>query len=205
VVALAGGSRVEKHDFLTHEISALAIDAGGGDVTVRAGGPRGTVEVTRTTRSSNALADLGPTSWQGSTLTLNCATGCDIDYEIRVPAGVAVTAQTGSGDVELEGNLGQVSLQTGSGDVDADIATTSSLTTSTGSGDMALRFGSAPSLISADSGSGDVDIQVPNGQRYDVDSQTGSGDTDIVVQRQDAADHRIHVKTGSGDITISGG
>ena len=54
-MALAGGNRVEKHDFLTHEISALSIDAGGGDVTVRAGGPPGTVEVTRKTRSANDL------------------------------------------------------------------------------------------------------------------------------------------------------
>ena len=205
MVALAGGNRVEKHDFLTHEISALSIDAGGGDVTVRAGGPPGTVEVTRKTRSATDLADLALTGWSGGTLTLNCATGCDIDYEIRVPAGVAVNAETGSGDVELEGNLGPVSLQTGSGDVEADIATTSDLATRTGSGDMELRFASVPNLISANSGSGDVDIQVPNGQAYDVDSQTGSGDTDIVVQRQDLADHQIQVKTGSGDITVSGG
>ena len=205
LVALAGGNRVEKHDFLTREISALAIDAGGGDVTVRAGGPPGTVEVTRKTRSATDLADLALTGWPGSTLTLNCATGCDIDYEIRVPAGVAVTAQTGSGDVELEGNLGLVSLQTGSGDVEADITTTRDLTTRTGSGDLELRFGSVPDLISVESGSGDVDLEVPNGQRYDVDSQSGSGDTDIVVQRQDGADQRIQVKTGSGDITISGG
>ena len=127
VVALAGGNRVEKHDLLTDEISALSIDAGGGDVTVRAGGPPGTVEVTRKTRSATDLADLALTGWPGGTLTLNCATGCDIDYEIRVPAGVAVNAETGSGDIELEGNLGPVSLQTGSGDVEADIATTSSL------------------------------------------------------------------------------
>ena len=205
LVALAGGNRVEKHDFLTHPISALAIDAGGGDVTFRAGGPPGTVEVTRKTRSATDLADLALTGWTGGTLTLGCATGCDIDYEIRVPAGVAVTAETGSGDVELEGNLGPVSLQTGSGDVEADITTTSDLTTRTGSGDMELRFGSAPNLISADSGSGDVDIQVPKGQAYDVDTQTGSGDTDIVVQRQDLADHQIQVQTGSGDITVSGG
>lgn len=205
MVALAGGNRVEKHDLLTEKISALSIDAGGGDVTVRAGGPPGTVDVTRKTRSATDLADLAVTGGPNTpTLSLSCATGCDIDYEIRVPAGVTVTALTGSGDIELQGNLGSVSLQTGSGDVEADIATTSSLTTRTGSGDVDLRFGSAPNLISAKSGSGDVDIQVPNGQRYDVDAQTGSGDTDIVVQRQDDAAQRIQIETGSGDITVQG-
>ena len=145
LVALAGGNRVERHDLLTQQISTLSIDAGGGDVTIRAGGPPGTVDVTRTTRSATDLTDLavtgGPTD---GTLSLSCATGCDIDYEIRVPAGVTVTAQTGSGDIELEGSLGQVSLQTGSGDVDADIVTTGTLTTRTGSGDMGLRLASAP-------------------------------------------------------------
>ncbi len=205
VVALAGGNRVERHDLLTDKVSTLSIDAGAGDVTIRAGGPPDTVEVTRKTRSANDLTALavtgGPTD---GTLSLGCASGCDIDYEIRLPAGVTVTVQTGSGDIELEGILGPVSLQTGSGDVDADIVTSGTLTTRTGSGDMDLRLASAPSLISAKSGSGDVDIEVPNDQRYDVDAQTGSGDRDIVVQRQDDAEKRIQIETGSGDITVQG-
>ena len=49
-VALAGvGQRVEQHDLLTHQISALTVNTGGGDVTVRTGGAPGTVEVTRKT------------------------------------------------------------------------------------------------------------------------------------------------------------
>ena len=163
-VALAGlGQRVEQHDLLTHQISALTVNTGGGDVTVRTGGAPGTVEVTRKTRSAGGLTPLGPTSWEGNTLTLlgDCE-GCgDIDYEIRVPAGVDVTAKTGSGDIELDGGLGTVSLQTGSGDIDGDVAAAGSITTRTGSGDMELRLGNAPSLLSAHSGSGDVDIKVP--------------------------------------------
>jgi len=206
-VALAGvGQRVEQHDLLTHQISALTVNTGGGDVTVRTGGAPGSVEVTRKTRSAGRLTPLGPTNWEGNTLTLlgDCE-GCgDIDYEIRVPAGVDVTAKTGSGDIELDGGLGTVSLQTGSGDIDGDVAAAGSITTRTGSGDMELRLGNAPSLLSAHSGSGDVDIKVPNNQSYAVTFKTGSGDTDINVPQQSTSDRKIEVQTGSGDISVSG-
>jgi len=206
-VALAGvGQRVEQHDLLTHQISALTVNTGGGDVTVRTGGAPGTVEVTRKTRSAGALTALGPTSWEGNTLTLlgECE-GCgDIDYEIRVPAGVDVTAKTGSGDIELDGALRTVSLQTGSGDIDGNVGA-GSITTRTGSGDMDLRLDNAPNQLTANSGSGDVDIKVPENQSYAVTYRTGSGDTDINVPQQSTSDRKIEVQTGSGDISVSGG
>jgi len=50
-VALAGvGQRVEQHDLLTHQISALTVNTGGGDVTVRTGGGPG--DAPRVVRSS---------------------------------------------------------------------------------------------------------------------------------------------------------
>jgi hypothetical protein len=206
-IALAGvGQRVEQRDLLTHQVSALTVTTGGGDITVRTGGAPGTVEVTRKARSTGALTPLGPTSWDGDTLTLpaDCQ-GCgDIDYEIRVPTGVNVTARTGSGDLELDGAMGTVTLQTGSGDVDANVATRT-LTSRTGSGDMDLRLGTAPTQLTANSGSGDVDIRVPDGQGYVLDTRTGSGDRDIDIPQTNGADHRIQVETGSGDISIGAG
>ena len=206
-VALAGvGQRVEQHDLLTHQISALTVNTGGGDVTVRTGGAPGSVEVTRKTRSAGRLTPLGPTSWEGNTLTLvgDCE-GCgDIDYEIRVPAGVDVTAKTGSGDIELDGALRTMSLQTGSGDIDGNVGA-GSITARTGSGDMDLRLDNAPNQLTANSGSGDVDIKVPENQSYAVTYRTGSGDTDINVSQQSTSDRKIEVQTGSGDISVSGG
>ena len=87
VVALARGDRVEQREVFSQEITALNIDAGGGDVAIRAGAP-GQVGVTRKARSTEALDATRPT-WQGSKLSMaDCAGGCDIDYEVRVPAGV---------------------------------------------------------------------------------------------------------------------
>jgi hypothetical protein len=206
-VALAGvGHRVEQRDLLTHPISALTITTGGGDVTVRTGGTAGTVEVTRKARSTGALAALGATSWQGNTLTLpgDCEGCADIDYEIRVPVGVDVTAETGSGDIELDGALGAVAVKSGSGDVDANVAA-QSLTARTGSGDVDLRLGQAPTQLTANTGSGDVDLRLPDGPAYLFTTSTGSGDIDNSLPQTNGADHRIQVQTGSGDISIGGG
>jgi DUF4097 and DUF4098 domain-containing protein YvlB len=199
------GQRVEQRDILTNQtVSALTVNAGAGDVTVRTGGQANTVEVIRKGRSSTPLAVLGPANWQGSTLVLDCGDSCNLDYEIRVPDGVNVTAETGSGDMELEGALGAVTLQAGSGDVDGNLAART-VATRTGSGDVALRLGIAPEQLTANTGSGDVDLSLPDAQTYLFDTRTGSGDIDNDLPQTGTADHRVQIQTGSGDITIRAG
>jgi hypothetical protein len=202
-MALAGGDRVEQHVLLKHSVSALTITTGGGDVTVRAGGPADTVQVTRKARGSTALAPLSASDFKDNTLVLTCGDACDVDYEVRVPAGVSVSATTASGDVELDGGLGEVTVQTGSGDVDANVAA-DRLTSRTGSGNTDLRLGNAPTLVTATSESGDIDIRVPDGASYAIDPQPGSGDQDIDLVSQTGASHAIQVGSGSGDISVSG-
>ena len=202
-VALSGDRRVEQRETITHPITALTVDGTGGDVTVRTGATAGTVEVVRrgsAPRGGGVVA--GAAAWDNTTLVLrpDCRGGCDVDYQITVPDGVVVDIQTGSGDIELNGSLGDVSLQTGSGDIDADV-TTDSLTLRTGSGDAGLRLREAPDQVSATSGSGDLDIRVPRGEVYNIVPQTGSGDVDLNVMRGQS-DHVIQVRTGSGDISV---
>jgi hypothetical protein len=203
-LALGGGNTVDQHATYRHEITALDIDAVG-DVSVVSGAPAGSVEVTRRIRVGwgSSASSVGNETWQGSTLMVrpNCSGSCDIDYEIRVPSGVAVTAHTGSGDIELLGGLGTVTLQSGSGDVQADVATTS-FTSRTGSGDMELRFRSAPDELAANSGSGDVDIRLPPFERYALETNTGSGDIALDVAQESSSSHHVQVRTGSGDISI---
>ncbi len=197
------GHRVEQRETISHQLTALTVDAGSGDVTVRTGARPGTVEVTRKGPSSMAVGSAAHETWAGTTLAIapDCPGACDVAYEIRVPDGVAVTAHTVSGDIELGGSLGAVSLESSSGDVDADL-TASTLATHTGSGSIHVRLRSAPTQLSATAGSGDVDIRLPGGQAYAVDSQTSSGDNDVDVQQQSASDHRVQVQTGSGDIRL---
>ena len=194
------GPRTEQTVTLPHAITALNVTAGAGDITVRAGGRPGQVEVTRKTRATS-LPALTPDDWQGDTLSLDCGVDCNVTYEIRVPNDVAVTARTESGDVDLAGAMKTVALQTGSGDVDARVNADTLNATST-SGEMNVRLGAAPSRLTATSESGDIEIRVPKGQPYAVDAQTTSGDSDIDVTDQPSADHRIQVRTVSGDIEV---
>ena len=188
---------------MPHQVTAVTIDAGDGDVTVRTGATADTVEVIRRARGSLSDSQAARGTWDGTTLVIRpeCPGNCGVDYEIRLPTGVAVTAKTGSGDIELGGTLGTVSVQADSGDVEADVAV-DNFTTRTGSGDMQLRMRSAPTQLTATSGSGDIGIRVPSAQTYAVAANTGSGDTEIDVPRQDAASHRVQVQTGSGDISL---
>jgi Putative adhesin len=203
-IALTGmGPQVESSEVFTHHVTAVTIDAGAGDVTIRTGARADTVEVTRRARGSLSDSPSARGTWEATTLVIRpeCPDSCGADYEIRLPDGVGVTAETGSGDIELDGALGSVSLEAGSGDVDADVAV-DNLATHTGSGDMELRLRSAPTQLTATSGSGDVEIRVPRNQTYDVAVQSGSGDTEVNVPQQGAAAHRIQVRTGSGDISL---
>ncbi|HEU5000030.1 MAG TPA: DUF4097 family beta strand repeat-containing protein [Lapillicoccus sp.] len=201
-LAVNGVPRAEQRSLLTHAITALDVETQSGDVTVRAGARTDTVEVIRRFRGDEDT-QVGGETWQGNTLkiTPDCTTVCDVDYEIRVPSTVAVTVRTGSGDVELSGRLGEVSLGTVSGDVDANVSTTT-LSSETGSGDMDFHLGSAPDRLTAQSVSGDIDLRVPAGDTYAVTSNTTSGDVDVDVPRQSDATHLIDVRTASGDISV---
>jgi DUF4097 and DUF4098 domain-containing protein YvlB len=114
-----------------------------------------------------------------------------------------VVTKTGSGDVRLTGISGTTAATTSSGNIDGTALRGGNTTTHTGSGDVTLRLAAAQNL-DADTGSGNVKITVPAGQSYQVSATTGSGDRHIKVPTDAAADHRLRVHTGSGDITIVG-
>jgi len=75
----------------------------------------------------------------------------------------------------------------------------------TGSGDIELGFSGAPDEVSADASSGDVDIALPEGEAYRVDTDTSAGDDDTTVRTDPASTRTIHAKTSAGDIEIAYG
>lgn len=187
----------------------VAIQVGAGDVEVRGGARSGTVEITR--RSTWGIGATKPAlneSWGGEALeieTPECSGiswRCSVDYVLRVPDGMAVTVDTGSGSVVVGGSLAAVQLQTGSGDVDgARELSTSNLDVRTGSGniDLDLRSG-GPVVLRA--GSGNVDLRVAGeALAGDLDVETGSGN--VAVDVPDSAPVRLDVQTGSGDEQIN--
>ena len=99
-----------------------------------------------------------------------------IDYDITLPRASAITAGTGSGDIEIQDVGASLKAETGSGNVQAH-----------GIHGTAL----------LETGSGNIELgETANG---DVRAQTGSGNIHL-----DGIAGGLRASTGSGDIEISG-
>ena len=99
-----------------------------------------------------------------------------IDYEITVPADVALNLRSGSGDIEVD-NVGRF------------------LTASSGSGSVRAHGLHGPATL--DSGSGDIELEEQ--AAGDVKARTGSGS--IRIHNLNGS---FNSKTGSGDIEADG-
>ena len=157
-----------------------------------------------------------------------------IDYKIRVPFNTTIEAVTGSGDisiiditnaldltvgsgdVEIESVKGEMKIDAGSGDVSArDVSGATNI--STGSGDVSVNFSDGGDC-DISTGSGSIEIENVTGGLSclagsgDVDVSgviikpwaiiTGSGEVSVKVLEEIGFD--IDIKTGSGDINLSG-
>lgn len=92
---------------------------------------------------------------------------------VRMPAGMNLDLHTGSGDIEVKGDLGgkDLACDTGSGDVKVE-GSLGALSAETGSGDVAAKL-SAPAIkAKIRTGSGDVSFA---GGAAQFDAGTGSG------------------------------
>lgn len=108
----------------------------------------------------------------------------------------SLSIDTGSGDVTVTGASGSLSLDTGSGDVEVSDMREGDLTVDTGSGEVRARDIAARTLA-IDTGSGD--IRVEGTKVPDATLEAGSGSIWISLTGTLA---RLHVETGSGDVTV---
>lgn len=255
LVALAVSSiplyaAAEGHFERTLQVSGqvdLEVTSGSGTITVHQGG-NGSVYVSAKIRASNSWLFGGdeeakirqieknpPIEQQGNSIRLGRIEDHDlirhisIDYDVTVPAQTRVTAQTGSGDINVSGvqlsttaktgsgsvtagNLGaEAHLSTGSGDVKIN-AVKGAVSASTGSG--SIRASDLGSEVSLNTGSGDVEVRQASGG--DVKAETGSGTIRLYgikgglrastgsgdVHAEGDATHDWRVGTGSGSVTL---
>ena len=134
-----------------------------------------------------------------------------IDYDITAPKGIALEANSGSGDiriVDLSGparaNTGsgsidasglkdRVSLEAGSGDIRAEMLSSTEVKAQTGSGNIRLR--NVGGSLWADAGSGDIEVQGTPGSSWKL--ETGSGS---VTLNTGTAGYKLDASTGSGSV-----
>jgi hypothetical protein len=137
-----------------------------------------------------------------------------IDYEITTPANTMLTAESGSGDLQLSNLNGTVQAHTGSGSIRADklgagsrletgsgsIEATNlmgSTTLQTGSGEVQAELGSAGDVV-AGTGSGSIKLTNVKGA---IKAETGSGSLEISGQPTSP----WKLETGSGDVSLQVG
>lgn len=119
-----------------------------------------------------------------------------IDYDITMPRGGQLEANSGSGDLRLTDTGGPLKASTGSGSIQASGAT-GIVELGTGSGDIRADLHAADD-VKAHTGSGGIHLQGVDGSLY---AHTGSGD--IEIGGQPASGWKL--ETGSGSVTLNTG
>ncbi len=113
------------------------------------------------------------------------------------------TLSTAAGDVRASGLAGRVVLTTSSGDINATALAARDVTATASSGHVSLMFTRVPRLVEVTDPTGSITIVVPPGRTaYRVEAQSGSGLTDITVPTSPSSPFVITATTGSGNITI---
>lgn len=204
-------------------VRSVDVDAGTGDLQVRADGGSGTrVEareswsfsrVRHTERVVDGVLQLRAScpDWYGQ---------CGLSYVVHVPAGTAVRARSGAADIDVAG-VGAVDLAASSGDVRVRDTTgpltvrassggvrvsgvrSDRVSAQASSGEVDLALASAPDELEASTSSGDLTVRLPDdGAGYRVSTRTGSGDERVSVRRDDTSPRTLTARTGSGDLDV---
>lgn len=191
-------------------VTVVSTKTGSGDITVSEVRGAETIEVKAKVSGKTTIASA---KVDDGTLTLasSCAKGNSLNcggvsWTVTLPTQHAkrtYTLETGSGSVKVTGGHGAIDAQTGSGKITLESARGDDVTLKTGSGDIVAGFESIETL-DAKTGSGDATIEVPRDD-YELFLKTGSGDESVDgISDQDGARRQLKVKTGSGDLKITG-
>jgi hypothetical protein len=189
-----------------HAVGELDITLSGGNIVVLPGAA-GQVTVRRTLTWSAPKPEISET-WTGRALRIKsgCWTwhlpGCSVDYVVRVPAGVAVKAVTGTGSVSVRDIAGRLSASSDAGSITATGLRSTRVVAGTRSGAVDLRFDHAPDRVDATSSSGDIGIWVPYPGTYSIRADARAGQRTVAVEQNSAAPRTITARADSGNVTV---
>ncbi len=162
------------------------------------------VEIHRTARYLNYFHSRpAPTHRiEGSVLELggdDSSTFSSIEYVVRAPAGTRITADVGTGSLDLQGawyvdakvSTGSIKVVGGTGDVNAR--------TDTGAISIDL---AVPANVEAKAGTGAVDVKVPAGA-YRVEASSGLGGVNLGLPSDPNATYRLSLRTNLGGVSLA--
>jgi Toastrack DUF4097 len=120
---------------------------------------------------------------------------CTLDFHVTAPGGRPLNVSGSSGDLDVAGFRGHVTVSNGSGNLSAS-ALAGTISLSAGSGDIGAS-GLAGSRVKLSNGSGNIDVT--GLAATDVVGSDGSGDITLTFTR---APRQVTIENGSGNITL---
>jgi DUF4097 and DUF4098 domain-containing protein YvlB len=169
----------------------VSVSCPGGDVVVT-GSDRNQI-VVRPRTESGAIRFVS--TGTNATLEPAASRGCsDAHFELSVPAGVHLTANTWSGSLSVKGVKGEIDAHAQSGDVDVRDAG-DDIEVETLSGDVTIE--GARGAVNVHTVSGDISL---TGGRGNVEIETVSGDMEL----RDVVSNQVRTNSTSGDLTFAG-
>lgn len=208
---LKRGTSVSTSDVDLGDSEQIVIDAGSSDLKIVQGAP-GSVRITaRVTSGLRKTAfDIGR---RGDEIKIlgSCQTwlnpGCGVQATIAVPEGFPVYVRTTSGDVVVQDvTEGVLNIATGGGSISGSGLALDEFEGRTVAGDVSVSFAKQPFGVKATSRGGDISVRLAGGKRtYAVSAVSTSGDVSSDVESVDGGEGFVRVRSGTGDVSITGG
>jgi hypothetical protein len=213
---LAGCGAVGKIGAGSHNPPASVFTVSARVTAVVVNGGSGTIDVTGSSRSTVAVSQQAsysgkpPTAahvLRGTTLTLSysCPSEllCGVSYAVQVPAGVAVTVATGTGQVTLTSLAGTVTARADAGLITAVDMRSAVASFKSSAGGVEATFSVAPRSLTATTNVGPIALTVPGSVGYRLSTHTLVGTSTITVRRSTDAAHSISASSDLGSISVS--
>ena len=118
--------------------------------------------------------------------------------------GTIDAVENGVGDVEVVGTSGELSARSGVGQVRVIGTSSDRVDVSSGVGEVRVEATEAPEQLDVEVGVGGITIGVPRRESYRVTSEGPPSMVKNQVGDDPTAEHRIHVRIGVGEATITG-
>ena len=225
VTLLAHEERVETEQFSAAGLTTLAVDGATGSITITAAD---TDHVSVRADISDGLRKTGESRRvDGDTLRLHSACPnigsewCHVNWEVTMPAAMAVVIDNGDGHVTVSGTTaaveirndngtvelvdlsGPLNVSTDNGRVTAEQLSSATVTASTDNGRVSLAFANAPTTVAVTTDNGRADVVVPaDGAKYRVDTHNDNGSNDVTVPKGATSQRSITVRTDNGSIDV---
>lgn len=206
------GSLLEQNSYtISEKIAQLRLAGRAGAVSVvAADGPISVTEKlqytdTKPTTSHNVAGDVLSLRSEGCPNQRPVNSRCEVDWEIRAPAGTNLDLDNRAGGITVTGMSGTLVAKTNAGGVDGHDLISKIVTAQSRAGGVELEFREPPNQVDTSTNAGGIEIQLPSGTSYAIQADTNTGDPEIEVRQDQSSPHKIKANNNAGGVEITNG